>query len=342
MKAVVKTQKAPGIELLEVGVPEVRDTDILIKVRAGSLCGSDVHIYEWTAGYDWMPLPLTIGHEFSGEVVKVGAKVAAAAVGDRVTAMPMMPCSRCSFCQVGKGESCLQKLTLGLRTDGVFAEYVRLTAGATLFKLPENLSFEAAALCEPLCVALKAIDLSGIKPGETAAVLGPGPIGLLTLQLLNAAGASLVVMAGTTADRRRLEIARSLGADVIIEVDGEDPVQKAMKLTGAGFDFVFEASGNPRSVPQALDMVKPGGKVILIGIHSGLARFNPTELVRGKKSIIGAYGYEPETWHRALALLSSRRVKAEEMITHRVPLAEARKGFELAAKREAAKVLFIP
>ncbi len=342
MKAVVKTQKAPGIELLEVGVPEVRDTDILIKVRAGSLCGSDVHIYEWTAGYDWMPLPLTIGHEFSGEVVKVGAKVAAAAVGDRVTAMPMMPCSRCSFCQVGKGESCLQKLTLGLRTDGVFAEYVRLTAGATLLKLPENLSFEAAALCEPLCVALKAIDLSGIKPGETAAVLGPGPIGLLTLQLLNAAGASLIVMAGTTADRRRLEIARSLGADVIIEVDGEDPVQKAMKLTGAGFDFVFEASGNPKSVPQALDMVKPGGKVILIGIHSGLARFNPTELVRGKKSIIGAYGYEPETWHRALALLSSRRVKAEEMITHRVPLAEARKGFELAAKREAAKVLFIP
>jgi threonine dehydrogenase-like Zn-dependent dehydrogenase len=191
-------------------------------------------------------------------------------------------------------------------------------------------------------VALKAIDLSGIKPGETAAVLGPGPIGLLTLQLLNAAGASLIVMAGTTADRRRLEIARSLGADVIIEVDGEDPVQKAMKLTGAGFDFVFEASGNPKSVPQALDMVKPGGKVILIGIHSGLARFNPTELVRGKKSIIGAYGYEPETWHRALALLSSRRVKAEEMITHRVPLAEARKGFELAAKREAAKVLFIP
>ncbi len=342
MKAVVKTQKAPGIELLEVGVPEVRDTDILIKVRAGSLCGSDVHIYEWTAGYDWMPLPLTIGHEFSGEVVKVGAKVAAAAVGDRVTAMPMMPCSRCSFCQVGKGESCLQKLTLGLRTDGVFAEYVRLTAGATLFKLPENLSFEAAALCEPLCVALKAIDLSGIKPGETAAVLGPGPIGLLTLQLLNAAGASLILMAGTTADRRRLEIARSLGADVIIEVDGEDPVQKAMKLTGAGFDFAFEASGNPKSVPQALDMVKPGGKVILIGIHSGLAQFNPTELVRGKKSIIGAYGYEPETWHRALALLSSRRVKAEEMITHRVPLVEARKGFELAAKREAAKVLFIP
>lgn len=342
MKAVVKTKKAPGIEVLDVPVPEVRDTDILIKVRAGSLCGSDVHIYEWTAGYDWMPLPLTIGHEFSGEVVKVGAKAAGAAVGDRVTGMPMMPCSTCSFCQVGKGESCPNRLTLGLRADGVFAEYVRFTAGATLFKLPENLSFEAAALCEPLCVALKAVDLSGIKPGERAAVLGPGPIGLLTLQLLNAAGASLLLMAGTSADRGRLQTAKRLGADVITEVDGENPVEKAMKLTGAGFDYVFEASGNPRSVPQALDMVKPGGKVILIGIHSGPAQFNPTELVRGRKSLIGAYGYEPETWQRALALLSSRRIKAEEMITHRVPLAEARKGFELAASREAAKVLFIP
>ena len=342
MKAVVKTKKGPGIEIIDLAIPEVGEADILLKVHAGSLCGSDVHIYEWTPGYEWMPLPLTIGHEFSGEVFKVGAKVATIAAGDRVTAMPMMPCSRCSLCQVGKGESCLNRLSLGLRTHGVFAEYVRLTAGATLFKLPENLSFEAAALCEPLCVALKAIDLSAIKLGEKAAVLGPGPIGLLTLQLLKAAGASLIMMAGTAADSRRLEIARKLGADVIIEVEEEDPVEKAMKLTGAGFDFVFEASGNPKSVSEGLNMVRPGGKVILIGIHSGPAQFNPTELVRGKKSMIGAYGYEPETWQRALALLSSQRVKVEEMITHRVPLAEAQRGFELASKREAAKVLFIP
>ncbi len=342
MKAVVKTRKAPGVEVLDVPVPEVGDTDILIKVRAGSLCGSDVHIYEWTAGYDWMPLPLTIGHEFSGEVVKVGARAAGPAVGDRVTAMPFMPCSRCPQCQVGKGESCPNRVVLGLRADGVFAEYVRFTGGATLFKLPDNLSFEAAALTEPLCVALRAVDLSGIKPGERAAVLGPGPIGLLTLQLLNASGAGLILMAGTSADGGRLDIARRLGADVLLEVDREDPVKKALELTGTGLDYVFEASGNPRSVPQALDMVKPGGKVILIGIHSGPAQFNPTELVRGHKSLIGAYGYDPETWQRALRLLSSRRVKAEEMITHRVPLAEAPKGFELAAKKEAAKVIFVP
>jgi 2-desacetyl-2-hydroxyethyl bacteriochlorophyllide A dehydrogenase len=342
MKAVVKTKKEPGIDLLDVEVPTVRDTEILVKVRAGSLCGSDVHIYEWTAGYDWMPLPLTIGHEFSGDVVEVGSQVETVAAGDRITAMPSMPCSRCSFCRVGKGEFCPQKVVLGLLSPGAFAEYVRLTAGATIFKLPEILTYEAAALCEPLAVALKAVDLSGIKAGERAAVLGPGPIGLLVVQVLKAAGASLIMMVGTTADGKRLKIAERLGADVIVEVEKEDPVRKAIDLTGAGLDFVFEASGNPKSVPQGLNMVKPGGKIILIGIHSGPATFNPTELVRGKKSIIGAYGYEPETWQRALALLSSRRVAVEAMITHRVSLAEAQKGFELAVKREAAKVLFIP
>ncbi|HYB19539.1 MAG TPA: zinc-binding dehydrogenase, partial [Thermodesulfobacteriota bacterium] len=147
---------------------------------------------------------------------------------------------------------------------------------------------------------------------------------------------------GTTVDTRRLEIARRLGADVLVKVDAEDPVQKAKRLTGVGFDFVFEASGNPQSVSQGVNMVRPGGKVILIGIHSGPAQFDAIELVRGKKSIIGAYGYEPETWQRALALLSSRRIQVEEMITHQVPLAEAQEGFELAASRRAAKVLLIP
>ena len=346
MKAVVKTKREPGIEVLDVEIPEVRDTDMLVKVHAGSICGSDVHVYEWTPNYEWMPLPVILGHEFSGEVVEVGSKVQTVAVGDRITAMPAMACSRCAFCQVGKGELCTNRVGLGLSGDGAFAEYIRLTAAATIFKLPDILSYEAAALCEPLSVVLRAVDLSSIKLGQTTAVLGPGPIGLLALQALKATGAGLVMIAGTSADTRRLEIADALGADVIIDVDKDDPISRAIEVTGgglrAGLDFVFEASGNPQSVQQALNMVRPGGKVILIGIHSAPAEFHVTDLVRRSKSIIGAYGYDAAIWNRSLALLTSGKIKVEPMITHRLPLTEAREGFELAVREEAAKVLFLP
>lgn len=341
MKAIVKTRKEPGIEVLDVESPEMGETDILVKVAAGSLCGSDVHIYEWTPGYEWLPLPVTLGHEFAGQVVEVGSKVQNVAVGDRITALPLMSCSRCAMCQVGKGDSCTSKMALGLTTNGAFAEYVRLTAAANIYRLPQNVSYEVASMCEPLSVALNAVELSSIKPGQTAAVLGPGPIGLLTLQVLRIAGASLIMVAGTSADKRRLEVAERLGADIVVDVEREDTVSRAMETSGR-FDFVFEATGNPKSVPQALSMVRSGGKVILIGIHPGPAEFNPTEVVRQRKSLIGAYAYGPETWERTLALLAAGRLMVEPMITHRIPLLEAREGFELAVRREAAKVLFIP
>ena len=229
--------------------------------------------------------------------------------------------------------------------DGAFAEYVRITAGANIFKLPDELSYETAALCEPFSVALQAVDISNIRVAQKAAILGPGPIGLFTLQILKAAGAGFVLVAGANADRERLKLAERLGADVTINVEEQDPVEKIKELTGSdidfGVDFVFEATGNPKSVPQALDMVKMEGKVILIGIHSGPAQFNPTELVRSKKSIIGAYGYQVDTWQRTLHLFSTEKVQVKEVITHQLPLSEARKGFELAMKKEAIKVLFI-
>ena len=344
MKAIVKTRPQPGIEWIDVQGPKVRDTDILLKVHAGSLCGSDVHVYEWTSSYQWMPLPIILGHEFSGEVVQVGSRVETLAVGDRINAMPFVPCGRCSLCRAGRGDSCAKKLIFGLTCNGAFAEYVLLPAGVNIFKLPEELTYEGAACCEPLSVALQAVDLSDIKPGHTAAVLGPGPIGLFTLQLLKTAGASLVMMTGLTIDKRRLTIAERLEADVIVDVQKEDPVRRAMDLASghSGLDFVFETTGDPKAIPQALSMVRPQGKVILIGIHSGPAEFNATDLVRGRKSLIGAWGYEPQTWKRSLTLLSSGKVRVKEMITHRLPLSEAQEGFGLAIRREAAKVIFIP
>ncbi|MBW1710050.1 MAG: alcohol dehydrogenase catalytic domain-containing protein [Deltaproteobacteria bacterium] len=342
MKAIVKTKPEPGVELLDVDVPQVGETDILIKVSAGSLCGSDIHYYEWLPGSQFIRVPVILGHEFSGQVVEVGSLVENVQVGDRVSAMPSMPCCQCSNCRAGRGDSCSNRLVPGLLSDGFFAEYGRLTAGANIFKLPENVSYEAAALLEPFSVALNAVDLSDLKIGQKAAVLGPGPIGLFTLQILKAGGASLIMMAGTGADEKRLDLAEELGADVIVDVEKDDPAFKTLELTGQGLDMVFEATGNPKSVAQGLNMVKPGGKVVLIGIHPGLAEFDPTPMVRGRKTLIGAYAYDAQTWERALAVISSGQVNPEAVITHRLPLSQAEKGFQMAINKEAVKVLFMP
>ncbi len=154
-------------------------------------------------------------------------------------------------------------------------------------------------------------------------------------------GASLLLVAGTGADIKRLRLSRELGADLTIDVEKEDPVKKSMELTRGGFDVVFEASGNPKSVPQALAMVKPGGKVVLIGIHPAPAQIPTTNLVRSSKTIIGAYGYDADIWYRAINLLASKKVMADSMITHKLPLSEGKHGFELLVKKEATKVIFV-
>lgn len=282
----------------------------------------------------------------SGEVVEAGAGVEKVKPGDRITASPYVPCGGCPFCRAGRSVSCLEREVIGLTANGAFAEYVRMPARANLFKIPENLSFESAALCEPLSVALNAVEVARIKPGQSAAVLGPGPIGLLTTQLLRASGASPVVAVGLGADADRLQIAQRLGADAVIDLEREDPIRRVLELTSSeglsGLDLVFEATGSPDSIGPALEMVGVEGKIILMGIHSGVATFDPTALVRGKKSIIGAYASEPQSWRRAIALLASGRVGVDEVITHQMPLGAAQEGIELALARRAGKVVFLP
>jgi 2-desacetyl-2-hydroxyethyl bacteriochlorophyllide A dehydrogenase len=341
MKAIVKQAAAPGIEIVDMAIPEVGDADILLKVLAGSLCGSDVHIYEWTAGYEWVPMPVVLGHEYVGEVVKIGSKVKGLAVGERITTLPMMPCGECDYCQMGKVDSCRKLFVLGLTRNGAFAEYMLVKSGAEVLKIPDTLASEIASLCEPLSIGLKAIDLSGIKPGQTAAVLGPGPIGLLMVALLKAAGAGYIAITGTGVDKLRLDIARQLGADDVIDVEQADPVAQIEKAAGK-LDFVFEATGIPQTIPQGLAMLKKGGKMLVAGIHAQKASIDPIDLVRQSKSLIGVYGYDREIWTRALRLMSTGKINLAPIITHRLPFSKGQEGFDLAVSRKAAKVVFIP
>ena len=344
----MKVRQAPGIEVREVEVPAVGDGDILVKVAAAGICGSDVHYYQWTRGSEIVRVPVILGHEFSGEVVEVGSGVTGVAVGDRICAPPGMACGACPECRAGRGDRCGAMLGPGIRSDGFFAEYGRLTAAAQVFKLPPEVSLAAAALMEPLGVCLNAVDVSELRVGQTAAVLGPGPIGLLTTALLRAGGAGLVVVAGTSADGMRLRLAERLGADEVTVVDGDSGAAlaaRAAALDGGGFDLVFEATGNPEAIQQSIDLVKRGGQVVLMGIYGAPAAIDPTPMVRARKNIVSAYGYGAggtATWKRALRLLAAGRLDVEPVITHRLPLARAEDGFRLALDKQAAKVLLIP
>jgi 2-desacetyl-2-hydroxyethyl bacteriochlorophyllide A dehydrogenase len=341
MKAIVKTQTGPGVDVLDVAEPDIGPADLLVKVHAASLCGSDLHIYEGTPGYEHLPLPIILGHEFAGEVAAMGDLVQGFSIGDRVTANPTMSCGDCDWCRVGKGEKCRSRFSLGLSGNGAFAEYVVLKAGGEIFKIPDKVSMECASLCEPLSIVLNGVDLSQFKPGQPAVVLGPGPIGLLAVQVLKAAGAGPIILTGAGADAKRLDIGRQLGADIIVNVQEEDPVKAVVRHTGR-VNYVYEATGISITIDQGLKMLNPGGKLMVIGIHGDDAVFSPIDLVRKRKSIIGVYGYDKATWQRSLSLMATGAVNPEPMITHRIPFSEGIKGFERAHDKTAAKVIFTP
>ncbi len=339
MIAIVKRGREPGVEVVEMEKPAVEASGILLRVLAASICGSDVHIFEGTPGYEWVPVPIVLGHEFAGEVVEVGRNVSGIAAGERITALPAMPCGECESCRMGRVGTCRNRYVLGMTRNGAFAEYMIIKSGAEILKIPDNVSNEVASLCEPLAICLNGIDLSGIKPGQTAAVFGPGPIGLLTLQLLKTAGAGTIVVTGTGVDRHRLDIAKQLGADITVDVGQGDPVAR-IKAAAGPLDVVFEATGIPHTISQGLEVLKNGGKVMVMGIHGDKATFDPIDLVRRSKTLVGVYGYDRNTWSRALRLMSTGKIDITPIITHQLPFSQGKKGFELASSRAAAKVVF--
>jgi threonine dehydrogenase-like Zn-dependent dehydrogenase len=215
---------------------------------------------------------------------------------------------------------------LGFNTYGAFSEYMTIKGTAEVFKIPDNVSDKAASLCEPLAVALNGIDLSNIKPGQTVVVFAPGPIGLLTIQLLKAAGAVYIIVTGTSADVARLEIAVMIGADAVIVVDKEDPVKRGNEIAGKLY-FVFEATEIASTINQGLKMLKQGGKVMITRIHVEDVTFDPIDLVRLSKSLIGVYAYHKDTWKRALTLMSSVIIDITPIISHRLLFSRGPEGF---------------
>lgn len=342
MKAVVKTKWEPQvIEIRDVDKPKIAPDEVLIKVAATGICGTDLEIYDAI-----VPLPISLprifGHEFSGVVTEVGERITDVSIGDNVVAETGIVCRKCRFCKMGKHNLCPNRKPLGLAWDGAFAEYVKVP-GINVHVLPDGLSLNEAALTEPTAVAVHAvIERAQVKAGDTMAVIGTGPIGLLTMQCSRVAGASMILSSGH--HDNRLKVAKDIGADVIVNEKRENVVKRAKQLTeGFGVDIAFEATGNPSAVKQAIAMTGKGGKVAIIGVHpKPLKKFDTVDIVYNEKTILGCWTHTSSTWERALSLLSSKKINVSPLITHVLPLERIEYGFRLVKNREAIKVLIKP
>ncbi|MEW6105050.1 MAG: galactitol-1-phosphate 5-dehydrogenase [Bacillota bacterium] len=340
---------APGdIRVERVPVPQIGEGEVLIRVVAAGICGSDPSRAMATGAYSY---PITIGHEFAGEVALTGPGVTNVSEGDRVTAIPLIPCGSCTYCKSGQYNLCDHYDYIGSRTDGAFAEYVK-TRAENVLRLPDTVDFETAATTDPAAVALHSIRKARVSVGDTVAVLGTGPIGLFTVQWAKIAGAIMVVAVDIYDEK--LEIARQLGADLCINARNEDPVEIVNQVTrGKGINRVIETAGVPQTQRQGCLIASKLGSVVFCGIsHAGLdlSEVAVDRVMRREISVIGSWNSGDVTvpheddWRTTLHFMGEGRVVARPFITHREPLSEVPRVFDDIWNHHVVhgKVLFLP
>jgi len=345
MKAVVKYGKGKGlVEIREIPEPKIKkDDEVLIEVKAVSICGSDLHIYHDSHPY-WPPVVL--GHEFSGVIVEVGKEVKGWKAGDRIVSETRTgSCGICYTCQSGFPQLCEQKRPYGIGINGAYTKYVAGPA-RLLHHLPNNVSFEAGAVIEPTAICVTSIlERNELQAGESVVITGPGPIGLISLAVAKAAGVRIAGVTGRSLDEGiRFEKARELGADFTINVDKEDPVKKVLEMTnGLGVDILIETSGGGKAIYQAFEMVRRSGRICAIGI-SGKEEV-PIPYDHG---IFKALRYDFcfssswTAWEKTIGLISKGVLPIEKIITHKLPLEKWEEAFHLLENLQAAKVILIP
>jgi len=341
LRAIVKRKPEPGVEFAEVDAPRIKPDEVLVEVKAAAICGSDLGIYDYTPAYSRMKLPVVLGHEFAGRVAEAGSRAEGYAVGDRVLSESVKACGECPYCRSGNENLCDSSALFGIHADGGFAEYVAVPA-RLLHRLPDELGFEEGALIEPLSNALHFVrDVTPVRLGDLAVVQGCGPIGLLSAQLFRLAGAEVLVT-GISVDVERFKIAARLGFETV-NVEEEDLVERVMGVAGGrGADIAFVATGAPAAVAQAIQIVKKGGHVTIVGIFGRPVEVPVTQIVRRELALSGAFDARPVNFEESIRLARRGAVDLKGLITHRLPLERATEAFEIAKSRVGCKVLFIP
>jgi threonine dehydrogenase-like Zn-dependent dehydrogenase len=338
MKALV--YEAPQVmNLRDVPEPATRPNEALIEVAFSGICGSELSGY---LGQNSLRRPpLIMGHEFSGTVVALGEQATllnpTLAIGQRVTANPLSSCGRCRYCLGGRHQICPQRQLLGAHRPGSYAALIAVPA-ASLLPLPDHISMEHAALTEPLACALRAIQLAGSSALDQAMVIGLGPIGLLTLQALTHFGVEIVCATDTDADRRAM--GAHFGARALDPLADDVAAHVRAATDGLGADVVFDAVGTDATRRQALDLVAPAGRVVLIGLHAEESPIPINALIRREINLVGSFAYTPNIFAAALEWLAAGRIVIDPWLL-KAPLAEGGACFErlLGKPGPVAKIL---
>jgi threonine 3-dehydrogenase len=337
MKALVKARAERGIWMEDIDKPEVGHNDVLIKVRRTAICGTDIHIFKWD---DWaratIPVPMAVGHEFSGEIVDMGIEVRGFEIGDRVSAEGHITCGVCRNCRAGRRHLCMNTVGVGVNRPGAFAEFISVPA-FNVFKLPDSISDDLASILDPLGNATHTA-LSFDLVGEDVLITGAGPIGIMAVAIARYAGARHVVI--TDVNDYRLDLARKMGATRAINISSQS-IDDTMKELGMveGFDVGMEMSGNPQAFRDMLRTMHHGGKVAILGIPPADMAINWNEVIFKGLIMKGIYGREMfETWYKMSSMLQSG-LNMEPVSTHHFDVEDFQPAFELMESGQSGKII---
>jgi threonine 3-dehydrogenase len=340
MKSLMKTEAGVGAELVEVDIPQIGSNEVLVKVDAAAICGTDAHIYRWD---EWsqsrISPPLIFGHEFCGTVVKTGKNVDTVQEGEFVSGEGHFTCGDCFYCRTGQGHICQDVEIIGVDTDGCFAEYVRVPA-ENIWKMNHDINLEVAAIHDPFGNAVHTAMMDDLT-AQSVAVIGCGPIGLAAVAIANYSGASKVF--ATDVNEYRLDLAKKLGADEVINVSKIDPVEIIKKGTdGAGVDVMLEMSGQPIAIKQGFNALRKGGWASLLGIPSDSMEIDLDTIIFKGVTVYGINGRQMwDTWYKMNSLLKGG-LDLQPLITHRFAFEDFEKAFELVLSGNCGKVILYP
>ncbi len=337
MKALVKAKAEPGIWMEDVPVPRVGHNDVLIKVHKTAICGTDIHIYNWDHwSQQTIPVPMTVGHEFAGEVVEIGSEVQGFQIGERVSGEGHITCGHCRNCRAGRRHLCRNTVGVGVNRPGCFAEYLSIPA-TNAFPLPDEITDDIASILDPLGNATHTA-LSFDMVGEDVLITGAGPIGIMATAIARHVAARHVVV--TDINDYRLDLASKMGASRVVNVSREnlDAVMKDLGMR-EGFDVGLEMSGNPQAFRDMLRTMNHGGRVAILGIPPESAAIDWNQVIFKGLILKGVYGREMfETWYKMTAMLQSG-LDISPILTHHFAIDDFQNGFDIMRSGQSGKVI---